>query len=526
MNRIQRTWSALMTGIYAFNVALSSSQVTNAAVFESYGSRSFRYARNWAFFEGTQFDTLVNSWVSGEKNQRGWYKSIRNISNPTKQLADFYTQAIWRGSLDPEAKQEGAIPYAVGEGVDDKKLRAAIALINKWSNWDQNKDVFVLDGTVMGDAVIYVRSDTERGQVRKEVIHPSWLKDCEFDNMGNVKSYVIEYKRVDNAGNEATYTETCRHGEAENEIIFETFHNNAPYAWSDSLIDYIDESGQPQKSALDSWVIYTGFVPLVVCQHQKVGLKWGWSEMHTDTDLVIEMNDQWSVINDVVRKNNNPIWLANFARKAANVILQGATPTVDNPEPWREELNTIYVTQAAGAPAPDMKALVAALNIADALANIKMLLDELRDRLPELRSEVWAGGSGPSDSTILAARGRVEGKVAKRRAGYDAAECAATKMAITIAGMNGLKGFESYGIDSYEKGEIDFSIAPRPAFPPQPSEILAEQSAFWAGYQPFVGTPVTFQMYARSLGKSDEWIAEIMREMSAEELAQKTAVTL
>lgn len=515
-----------MAASQAFMATFNSSQITNAAVFESFRSRAFRYARNWSFFEGTQFDTATNSWVDGEKKQKGWYKSIRNISNPVKQLADFYTQAVWRGSLDQDAAETGAIPYSIGEGADEDKLRPAIAMINKWSNWDQNKDVFVLDGTVMGDTVIYVRSDTEREQVRKEVIHPSWVAECEFDNMGNVKAYKIEYPRVDSDGKEYTYTETCQHGEAKNEIVFNTYRNNQPHAWGGNEIDGVDGNGAPVRGTASQWSIYTGFVPLVVCQHQKVGLKWGWSEAHADLDLIVEMNDQWSVINDVVRKNNNPIWLANFTRKAAQVILQGASPTVDNPEPWREELNTIYVKQESGAPEPKMDALVAELNIADALINIKMMLDELRDRLPELRSEVWAGGSGPSDSTILAARGRVEGKVAKRRTNYDAAECAATKMAITMAGMNGLKGFEGFGVDSYANGELDFSIASRPAFPEQPSEVLAETSAFWAGYAPFIGTNVTFEMYARSLGKSDEWIAKMMRQMSAEELAQKTSVAL
>jgi hypothetical protein len=507
LDSLQRLGVGIMNVTKDFISSVFNSSKDNAAVFESFDSRITRYAMQWAFYEGKQYDqSAINTWLQGYKVARGLYKYVRNIYNPVLRLGDFWTQTIWRGSIDVDAGNKGAIPIGItSKKVDETALRLVIATIMRVSNWNVNKDIHVLHGTILGDAAIYIRDDQDRRQSRLEVIHPRQLVEVITDDMGFVKAYKIEYLRIDNENRSSLYCETCEHGEAENEIVFKTYRDGKLYAWAGN----VDAKGSP----VSQWSMFYGFVPLVVSQHKNVGLDWGLCEFHADIDKISEVNDGASLLNDQIRKTINVKWLANWAKgtvtNAAQRIIQSVNPTIDKPQPGREDENMIYVDRA------DVKAqaLVAPLAIDHVLMNIDKMLEELENDLPELKSEVWAGGSGPSDSTILAARGRVEGKAQKRRANYDTGFVRAVQMAITISALGGYDGFETYTIDSYKNGELDFSISDRPLFPPQPSEIMQAKQTFWDGWAKLANSGVAFKTYARDYGWTDEQIEQAVLDM-------------
>ncbi len=503
-----------MAAVSAFKDTVFSSSPENSDVFQSYSGRMLRYTMQWAFYESKQYDKInainywlswskrgnsINNWVAEYKSNRGLYKHIRSIYNPILRLGDFWTQAVWRGSVDSEAQNKGAIPIVTGKKANEAILRAAISKVMAFSNWNANKDVFVLHGAILGDAALYIRDDPDREQSRLEVIHPGRIIEVDLDAMGFVKRYVIEYPRVDNEGDIGTYKEVCEHGEAENEIVFTTYRDDSLYAWDGN----IDDAGKP----VFQWSVFYGFVPLVITQHKNVGKNWGLCEFHAEDGKISEINDEASLLNDQIRKTINVKWLANWKKPEAALKIKSAVPTLSEHEPEREDTNIIYIDKDTA----KLQPFVAPLDIDKVLANISKMLDELEDDLPELKSEVWSGGSGPSDSTILAARGRVEGKVEKRRAGYDTGFIRAVQMAITIGAVNGYPDYKNFTVDSYKTGQLDFSISPRPAFPPQPSEILAEKQAFWKGWGEVKDT-VPFKTYARDMGWSDEKIKQAMND--------------
>lgn len=498
-----------MAAATAFRNTVFSTSNENAGNFSSLEARKTRYMMNWAFYEGKQYDALsdgLKEWVNAYKIAKGLYKYIRNIYNPVLRLGDFWTQAIWRGSIDADAGDSGAIPITVGKKAVENKLRPVIASIMKNSNWNVNKDILTLHGTILGDAVIYIRDDREHEQSRLEVMHPSNVVMADLDSMGFVKAYMIEYPRIDNDGREAMYRETAEHGEAENEIIFKTYRDETLYAWDGNT----DQDGNP----VFQWSVFYGFIPLVLIQHKNVGLPWGLCEFHADVDKISEVNDEQSMMNDQIRKTINVKWLANWAKADQQTSIPASSPTTDRPQQGREDTGMIHINKADAKIQP----FVAPLELDKVITNVEKMLGEWEDDLPELKSEVWSGGSGPSDSTILAARGRVEGKVEKRRAGYDSGFVRAVQMAITIGAVSKYPGYTEYSVDSYKNGALDFSISVRPAFPPQPSEIAAAKKDFWDGWSKVKDT-VPFKTYARDMGWSDEQIEQAMidfQEMTGE----------
>jgi len=435
-----------MQAARAFNTSFFSSDEANAAVFESLNARMLRYEFGWAFYEGKQYDS---SFSQGFKVQEALYKYIANIYNPTARIGDFYKGTIWRGSLDPEAGETGAIPIRVGKDTPEEKLRAAIA--NAWmvSSWDTNKTAHVLHGTILGDAAVYIRDDVEHEQARMEILHPSVIKFAEVDGRGFVKRYAIEEQRRDESNRVSTYRETCEHGEGE-EIIFKTFRNGRPWAWEGN----VNKAGEP----VSEWVEMYGFIPLVLTQHINEARAWGRAEIHPFIKKIANIDDQASILNDRIRVVIDPPLEANFRKGDSEITFSTGAPTTDRPKPGREQQKIIYT----GAKDNHISPIVVPLDIANVSANIRQMLDALENDLPELRDDIT--GNVATD-TLIAARSRVESKVIERRTNYDRGIVRATQMQIAIGGFRGYDGYDGFDLDSFEAGDLNFSVAERSVFP-------------------------------------------------------------
>ena len=498
MGLIQKVGEFMTNIRSAYNATFLTSAESAAYVWDSQSARLLRYQMGWSFFEGNQYEAL-QSFSQGMKTQKALYKYVRNIYNPSAQLANFYTKTIWRGGLDIDTAEHGAIPIDFGyEGIDEQALAAAI--ITAWanSNWNVNKNVHVLHGTTMGDTALYIRDDVEKQQSRIETLHPSLIKAAELDNMGYVKSYVIEEQRRDANGNSSQYRETAEHGEGET-IIFRTYRNGGLYAWEGNE----DAQGTPRAE----WEEPYGFIPLILTQHINVGHDYGMSEAQPFWDKINEINDQASLLNDQVRKAVRPFKLANFKKAASEIGFSTPTATTTNTMPGREIEDIVYVDKDAATITP----IVTPLDIAAVAANIEQMWEKLADDLPEIRKDIWSTDSGASGKSIMAARGIVEGKVEERRTNYDNGIVRALQMCIAIGGWRGYEGFDGYDLASYKAGKMDFSVKERPVFPKSEEQEDAEKAAFWAT----VGTAIqssqgmlTFEMIAKDFGWSDEKIAE------------------
>lgn len=501
-------WGRFMAAYKAFREYGVLADPLDDQEFSAFESRRLRYAIYWSFYENSQYRN-IHSWAQRYKAEYGLYKYIRGVYNPAYQLGEFWKSHLMGGALDREAEAEGALPI----DTENSTLRPAIAQLWKWSNWQVNKDIFTLYGSLFGDVALQVIDDVAKGKVYLQVVHPGTIKEIYCDGQGNVKSYVIEEqrpdpRRLDRPRNPraltpelvVTYTEVAeRDGDS---VVWKTYLNGAPYPWY----------------GIEEWDEPYGFIPMVICQHNNVGLEWGWSELHPSREKFHEVDDLGSKLHDQIRKMVDAPWLfAGVKEPTTTPRTANTTATTDRPQPGREEIPALYGPVGATA-----HPLVAPLDIVATTAEIEKQLAAIERDYPELKIDLLRASGEVSGRALRIAQQPTEDKVKQRRAGYDSALERAQQMAIAIGGYRGL--FPGFGLDSYEAGALDHSISERPVFAEDPLDGVEIDKMFWeaAGLAAKAGVPLS--IYLKRAGWSEEDIAEL--EASPERVARLEAMQM
>ena len=401
------------------------------AAFSDADSRALRYRRFWDYYTNNLYNQL-----SSHKATRGLYRHIRPIYNPVTRLVDFYVAKVYGGELAVDGRG-GAIPLVT----DNDELRAAVNQLWQWSNWQAKKQLFIRWGACLGDAAIKVIDDPNRKKVYLQVLHPRMIKDAQFDWRGNIIAAVIEYADYEPSTTGKGQYVAFTYREVITKEQFSTFKNNEPF-------DYYGSG--------ETWGNPYGFVPLVIAVHKDAGLDWGLSCFHADDQKIDELNDQASILNDRMRKANNPQWLFAGVRGKTEIDTSSTDATTD--EKSRQTNNALYGQEGASA-----TALVSDVGMVQSLENIRELLNELERDYPELAlhrlRETGGDWSGRAISLVYQ---DASDKVVEARGNYDGALVRAQQMGLSIGGLRRYRGFESFGLMSYEQGNEEHSIGSRP----------------------------------------------------------------
>lgn len=467
------------------------------ADFNDWDSRRLRYDISWALYENTVYiEAVFRNWVKSYKTKNGLYKYIRNIYNPSYRLGEFWKAHLWAGALKD-------IPLVFPETVDDEALTKAIMQIWTWSNWEVKKDIIPLYGSVMGDVGILIIDDKVRGKVSFNVIHPGNIAFVEKDAMGNIKGYEIQEERPDprTAARKAAvlYTEIAiRDGE---DVVYTTLLDGKPWAWN------TDENGTP----IETWTRPYGFVPMVLIQHNDVGLEWGWSEIHPGQSKFREVDDLASNLDDQIRKITHPFWLFAGVSKpedsptTSEPRLTG-TAALNQPQPGREQQSAMYT------PEKDAKAipLVAPLEIEEVSNHIATIVDEIERDYPELHLMALDDEAGNiSGRALRIIRQPAETKVNQRRPGYYNGLVRATQMAVAIAGSNDYEGFGGFDLKSFDRGLLDHSIGKMPIFSVDPLDEIELTAATAAVIKTFTDAGASIEQAALRAGLNEDEAAAL-----------------
>lgn len=496
-----------MAGVKAFREAFMSGGVLDEADFSDFEARKVRYDIYWALFENTAYRTLLHPWSQSYKLKLSLYKHIREIYSPAYRLCEFHRAHLMGGLLDPEAGdgviEPSALPIVIPSTneVNDVALRAAISNVWEWSNFQATKDVYTLYGTVFGDTALKIVDSVEHDKVYVEVVHPGLIRSVDLDPFGNVKGYEFEEVREHPTvpGKAATYLEVAERDGID--VVYSTYLNGELFAWDG------DES---------EWSVPYGFVPLVVNQHDDVGLEWGWSELHPGRLRFHELDDIASSLSDQIRKTVNTVWFFSGQAAPKTVpVLSGADSTTARPDPQREELNALYTANERA----KATALVAPLDLSGTVAYLNSLVERLEEDYPELRFEKFRI-SNVSGETLREARKPVEEKVTQRRASYDNALRRAHQMAVAIGGFRGM--FPGFNLDSYRTGALDHWIGKRPVFTEDITGELENEKLFWLTAIEAGKAGVTLPAFLRLQGWTEERILEITED---EEYSRKLEIS-
>jgi len=483
-------WSKLMEGIRAFRQAYVSAGSLDSADYGDIEARQFRYMLYWAFYENTIYSN-VHKWSVNYRQLEGLYRYIRGIYNPSYRIGEFWRSHIWGGTLDSEAGTgESGNDTAIPIITDNDSIRPAISNLWSWSNWQTTKGVCSLHGAVMGDVGIQVVDDVDRGKVYLQLVHPATLTDVQLDNFGNVKGYTIEEKRVhpDYPDREVDYKEIASRDGIN--VVYKTFLNNSPYPWN----------GQQSE-----WSEPYGFVPMVMIQHNNVGISWGWSELHAGRVKFQEVDDLASKLGDQIRKMVDAPWLLSGVKKPRSRIrATGEDPTVSMTKPSREETPILYAEAGAKA-----QSLVASLDLGATSGHIGTVLSELERDYPELQMDIWNASGNQSGRALRTARQRVSEKVYERRAIYDDALVRVQQMALAIGGHRNYDNFAGLNLQSYDSGALDHQIGDRPVFTEDPLDDIEVEGAFWKAANEAIQAGIPLMVYLQRQGWSDDDIKQI-----------------
>lgn len=448
---------SLLSGFSArWSAAVAAFRSTNLIPRESnhFDDNPVRFSRyqTFASYYDNEMYSSTNLQSAALKLRNGLYTNVRGVMNVVGRVVDLYVYYIYVGSIDMEHLTGGAIPLVT----DDESIKDAARVVFKWSNWDANKELFVRNGAIFGDSAIKIVDDRQHQKVYMEVLDPCYIVDTDLDTKGNVKRVVIQYDMDEELDlstlgsnfmgqiNVVLRRKTFTYTEVITKEKFATYKNGEPFAF------YTDMNG----TALTEWPNEYGFVPLVLAQHNKTGLKWGANAFYKAIHKIDELNDMASLLNDQIRKVVIPILVAMGIKKKKNS--DGSSDlefSADN----RDALNIAHIPKDT-----DLKPLVTNLDIAAVNGNMTAMGKEIENDMPILALQQIRNGSGQfTEPGVNAAFNDAIGAVNAARANYDLATVRALQMCIAIGGYNGYEGFAGYGLESYDLGDLDFSIRNR-----------------------------------------------------------------
>lgn len=419
-----------------------------------------RYAHLWAMYNNDKFEDLA-TWAR-YKSLYGLYRFTRLIYNPTRRQADFYAGMVWPGALTEDALPLPDVPLAIPlADSTPPELRLAIGQVWQWSNMQVMKHLIPRWGALLGNVLLEIIDDVEGGKVYIAPIWPGLIRDLELDARSNVVRYALEYKALDEDGEEFIYRK-----EVDKERIVE---------YKDD--DQMTESENPY-----------GFAPAVWAYHAMSGGLHGMSAIRNMAKFDA-VNEQISVLADKVRLLNNAPIVAWGAGNMGPVAQQGdgrRGPTYLELDPYaaREELRILQGPQGGSLQTLEPT------GVAQTMELVAFMVQEIEADHPELTMfrelRKMSTVTGPGAERMV---GDVAQYVAEARANYDDAMRRALRIAVAVAGYRANAGdwslngplsaqqrkFLPFDLTSYGRGELNIVIMPRPLIPETPIEMLTRE---------------------------------------------------
>lgn len=466
-----------------------------------YESRMGYYRLLWAQYNNSMFDDIAA--FASYRAQYKLYRMTRSIYNPTRRLVDFYASQIYPGVLSEDGSElpEGiaiAIPFA-----DDTPplLKSAIAQFWQWTNWQSGKSDMLRYGACTGDVLVEVVDDLDRQKVTANVVWPGLVAALQLDSTGNVKAYALEYKVID----EGTHKEYTFRKEVDDETI-RFFKDQKPF-------DYYGEGAEVKNPY--------SFVPAVWVKHRSLGGDHGAPAIHGSMGKIDELNSLASHIHDQIHKVIGApvmLWSAGAIANLVSGSKRGATDELAIPEADRESVLILRGPQGG-----HVESLAGDLDLSQAMPYLDSLIKEIEQDHPELAMyrelRAMSQVSGPGAARMMGDVGGVVGEVA---ANYDQQSVKLFQMAVAIAGWRLSRGdwrspltrqqekFRGFDLDSYNRGDLDFAIMPRPLIPLTEMEKIAKDRA-----QLSLQTDQQAQAAGPAIGGADQDAGAIERRLRA-----------
>lgn len=450
-----------------------------------------------SIFETAQWQTL--------RSQRNLYRQTRALFNPTRRLVDTYAAMVYPGALATSKEDlPDGVPLAMPVAPSTPaRLQRAISQLWQWSNFQSLKAMLVRYGGIFGTVAVEVIDVQASQKVRFDVWRPDYVSDVLLNAVGDVKAIRFAYMARDNQGMylyEKEITPT----------LYATYRNGFLY-------DYL---GQGRAT----WPNPYGYVPVVWCKHRNVGGVWGAPAIDGSINKIDQMNSLASQMLDAASKKVAAPFMIFSATPPSQIGgKRKRGPTSDgNPsgnarvKPGDEasmsadagDRETLPYWWAGGVDG-HVEGIGPTITLTDAMPVLESMLKEVEEDHPELtlwrQLRAMSTVTGPAAERLV---GDAANRILETGSDYDVQMVKLHQMAIGIGGWrangNGWVGgsdglteqqraFLPFGLDSYARGDTDFSILPRPILPKTSQENMTELLTKGQAIQAFTGAGYTLE---------------------------------
>lgn len=412
---------------------------------QRFTTRRAVYNFRWAYYNNSVFDDLAQWGVY--KGDNRLYRFTRSIYNPCARLVDFYVGSVYPGRLSVEPDEPSAIP--LGEETSPQ-LRTAIDEVYRASNWQTNKGVMLRYGAALGETLVEIVDEPERGLVYLNNVWPGTVVDLELDNRGNVKMYAQEYDVEERTDNDTFSSYTYR-----------------------KEVDGTSFRFYRDRTQVNSYPNPYGFVPACWCVHRNEGGMFGAPALRNYNKLD-EANSLATHANDYLHKlMAAPVLVASSGGitglSADSQPKKGASE--DN-QREREMLPVLKGPQDSSIQSVEFGDLTGVKD------RLEQMITEIEHDHPELtfynQLREMSQVTGPAAQRLM---GDVQSLVVDAQANYDQQMIKALQMAVAIGGWRLSQGdwgpspntqqeaYRGFDLDSYRRGDLDFTIDERPLIP-------------------------------------------------------------
>lgn len=484
------------------------------------------YAIRWAIYSNTIFED-PERWheifLRG-----GLYRDTKADLNELTRLVNLYVSMVYRGALSEDGKPftdgtELAIPLP--DTMNDN-LRSAIAQLWQWSRFERFLKTIVLWTAALGECLVEVVDDVQRGQVYYEQHWPGNVTDLALDQRRACTGYTLEYPIMDADGwhhfkKVVTKTE------------IRTYRDDLPYSYD----------GLPAARANPY-----GFVPAYWFMHRDIGGDHGAPAYGNSATKMLRIMSLAAHLSDHAHKRiDSPMLVATngslelpLFRQIANAVRRRELNNALNDAGWRtdrerrsddrrlEAARTLPIIKAPQG--TTAQALAGGLSDGEGIALVELLLKQLSKDFPILEAyeslRQMQQIHGPSVVRLL---GDVNDDVTTVQGQYDPGIKALLQMGVTIGAFRyseakfPLSGsgwsvpsperdkFRFWDLGSYHRGELNFDLPRRPVVSLTQVEQAELSTARYGAIQSGVkaGIPLAFVLKREGWDEND--ITEVER---------------
>lgn len=484
-------------------------------------SRSSIYLERWAYANSSAYDEL-DAWLA-RYNASGLYTKTRGIYNPTGRLCEFWQSVLYPGII-PQG--EMSIPSGTREALPmapstSPELHCAILQVAQWTNFQTQKDQIAYLGAAVGDLGLEVVDDVARGKVAFKLWWPGFVKTIELDDYENVQFVCLEYQTGEG-------DETYLYRQEMSKESIATFKDDQPFAY--------------EEDGLVEWANPYGFVPFNWVRHYPLLGKYSEPAMRSTTKLDRLNSLVTRTVDYIATRQKAPMGIAadwdSRGFGDLNVNAQRASGSADENGSSDTGIDSMITDDVFLLSLPEGSSpvpLFGNLEPEQVIPFIDRMLTEMEADNPELNA--WAKlreMTGVSGVAIERALGDTVPRVYRTQAAYDQQIVKAFQMATAIGGMRLSLGgtwadtaarrkFTGFGLDSYERGDLDFMILPRPLSPPTENERFEAQTLKYASISAAVAAGLPLKDALLEAGYSEDEAERIAKEDAEKDAAAEAA---